>query len=129
MSPTVRAQPISCQRVSDGAGTYPTGIVFPGADAETLRAAGIGEQVTTPYHVLLNPPRVPGICDTDGMPLVQRDDDREETIRRRVKVYRKNTADLLTYYRERGLLREVPAAGDIEDIYHRLLQAAAGIPA
>ena len=53
MSPTVRAQPISWQRVSDGAGTYPTGIVFPSVDAGTLRAAGIGEQVTTPYHALL----------------------------------------------------------------------------
>jgi glyoxylase-like metal-dependent hydrolase (beta-lactamase superfamily II) len=53
MSPTVRAQPISCQRVSDGAGTYPTAIVFPGIDADTLRTAGIGDQVTTPYHALL----------------------------------------------------------------------------
>jgi glyoxylase-like metal-dependent hydrolase (beta-lactamase superfamily II) len=53
MSPTVRAQPNSCQRVSDGAGTYPAGIVFPGVDAETMRAAGIGERVTTPYHALL----------------------------------------------------------------------------
>jgi glyoxylase-like metal-dependent hydrolase (beta-lactamase superfamily II) len=53
MSQTVRAQPISCQRVSDGAGTYPTGIVFPGVDADTLQAAGIGDQVTTPYHAVL----------------------------------------------------------------------------
>jgi glyoxylase-like metal-dependent hydrolase (beta-lactamase superfamily II) len=45
--------PAHAQYVSDGAGTYPTGIVFPGADAETLRAAGIGETVTTPYHAVL----------------------------------------------------------------------------
>jgi glyoxylase-like metal-dependent hydrolase (beta-lactamase superfamily II) len=45
--------PMSCQLVSDGAGTYPTGIVFTGIDADTLRAAGIGETVTTPYHAVL----------------------------------------------------------------------------
>jgi glyoxylase-like metal-dependent hydrolase (beta-lactamase superfamily II) len=47
------SQAISCRRVSDGAGTYPTGIVFTGVDADTLRAAGIGDTVTTPYHAVL----------------------------------------------------------------------------
>jgi Metallo-beta-lactamase superfamily len=52
MSPTAHPQP-SCQRVSDGAGTYSTEIVFTGVDADTLRAAGIGDKVTTPYHGVL----------------------------------------------------------------------------
>jgi glyoxylase-like metal-dependent hydrolase (beta-lactamase superfamily II) len=62
MSPTVRAQSMSCQRVSDGAGTYPTEIVFPGVDAELLGAAGIGDQLTTPYHALL--------VTTNGRPML-----------------------------------------------------------
>jgi hypothetical protein len=53
MSPSVSSQPISWQRVSDSAGTYPTGLVFPGVDADTLQAAGIGDEVTTPYRALL----------------------------------------------------------------------------
>jgi glyoxylase-like metal-dependent hydrolase (beta-lactamase superfamily II) len=53
MSPPVGSQSISCRLVSDGAGTYPTGIVFPGVDADTLRSAGIGDTVTTPYHAVL----------------------------------------------------------------------------
>jgi glyoxylase-like metal-dependent hydrolase (beta-lactamase superfamily II) len=53
MSPAVSSQPIQWQRVSDGAGTYPTDLVFPGIDAETLQAAGIGEEVTTPYQAVL----------------------------------------------------------------------------
>jgi glyoxylase-like metal-dependent hydrolase (beta-lactamase superfamily II) len=53
MSQAVSSQRISWQRVSDGAGTYPTGLVFPGVDAETLSAAGIEEQVTTPYYAVL----------------------------------------------------------------------------
>jgi glyoxylase-like metal-dependent hydrolase (beta-lactamase superfamily II) len=52
MSQTASHQP-SCQRVSDGAGTYSTEIVFTGVDADTLRAAGIGDKVTTPYHGVL----------------------------------------------------------------------------
>jgi glyoxylase-like metal-dependent hydrolase (beta-lactamase superfamily II) len=47
------SQPVSCQPVSNGAGVYPTGLVFPGVDADTLRSAGIGETVTTPYRALL----------------------------------------------------------------------------
>jgi hypothetical protein len=53
MSPTASSHPPSCQRVSDGAGTYSTEIVFPGVDADTLGAAGIGDEVTTPYHGVL----------------------------------------------------------------------------
>jgi glyoxylase-like metal-dependent hydrolase (beta-lactamase superfamily II) len=53
MSPPVGSQSISCRLVSDGAGTYPTPIVFPGVDADTLATAGIGDTVTTPYHAVL----------------------------------------------------------------------------
>jgi adenylate kinase len=74
------------------------------------------------YHVESNPPKKPGICDRDGTRLVQREDDKPETLRERLKVYHQNTEDLGPYYRQQGLLREVDGQGDIEAIYHRILQ-------
>jgi adenylate kinase len=74
------------------------------------------------YHMVNNPPRVPGICDLDGMPLHQREDDREETVRKRLQVYHENTGDLIRYYREKQLLREVPGLGSIEEIYDRIVR-------
>jgi adenylate kinase len=75
------------------------------------------------YHTESNPPRVAGICDRCGTPLVQRDDDREETVRARLVVYHRNTEKLIPYYRERGLLREVPGGGGIEQVYYDLIKA------
>jgi adenylate kinase len=57
------------------------------------------------YHVDFNRPKHEGVCDIDGTKLVQREDDREETIRRRLEVYHGQTAPLIDYYDERGLLR------------------------
>jgi adenylate kinase len=56
------------------------------------------------YHVEHNPPKEEGKCDVDGEELHQRDDDREETIRKRLEVYRKQTSPLVDYYDERDLL-------------------------
>lgn len=75
----------------------------------------------TTYHITKNPPRVPGICDRCGTPLVQREDDKEETIRRRLGVYRQNTLELIPHYRAQGILYEVPGEGDIEAIHADIL--------
>ena len=75
------------------------------------------------YHVVFNPPRVAGICDVCGSTLIQRVDDREDTVRERLKVYHNNTAELIPYYRAQGLLREVLAVGDIEQIYATILES------
>ena len=57
------------------------------------------------YHVDFDPPAQEGRCDVDGSELVQRDDDRAETVRNRLAVYHEQTAPLIGYYEERGLLR------------------------
>ena len=75
------------------------------------------------YHVVNNPPKVAGICDRCGTKLVQRDDDKEETVKERLRVYHGNTVELIPYYRARGLLREVTGSGDIEEIYATILRA------
>jgi adenylate kinase len=74
-------------------------------------------QCKATYHVVFNPPRVTGICDVCGTALIQRVDDREDTVRERLKVYHSNTAELIPYYRAQGLLREVLGVGNIEQIY------------
>lgn len=75
------------------------------------------------YHVTFSPSREPGRCDACGGPTVQREDDREETVRRRLAVYAEQTAPLLAYYQAAGLLRRVPGTGGIEQIFRQLLQA------
>ncbi len=57
------------------------------------------------YHVDFDPPKHEGVCDQDGSRLIQRDDDREETIRKRLEVYHAQTEPLIAYYDEAGLLR------------------------
>jgi adenylate kinase len=78
------------------------------------------------YHTTFNPTRVPGICDACGTALVQRDDDREETVRRRLIVYHQNNIDLLAHYRSQGLLSKVSGVGDIEGIYASIVVALRG---
>lgn len=73
-----------------------------------------------PFHVSFDPPRAQGICDKCGGELIQREDDREETIKRRLEVYEKQTAPLADYYRERGLLREIDGVGTIDQIRARV---------
>ncbi|MGH7408061.1 MAG: adenylate kinase [Candidatus Methylomirabilales bacterium] len=72
------------------------------------------------YHLETAPPRRVGLCDRCGGGLLQRDDDREETIRKRLAVYREQTAPLVAYYRGLGLLREVDGRGDINAIFTRI---------
>ncbi|MCR4419481.1 MAG: adenylate kinase [Clostridia bacterium] len=75
------------------------------------------------YHLEFNPPRRPGVCDRCGGELYHRSDDTEATVRSRLEVYRRQTAPLLAYYRERGLLREVNGDQEVEQVFRSLLDA------
>lgn len=74
------------------------------------------------YQTESNPPRVPGICDDCGTPLVQRADDKPETVRNRLVVYHKDTVELIPYYRAQGLLLEVAGEGEIEEVYANIVK-------
>ena len=74
------------------------------------------------YHVEKNPPRKPGVCDKCGTELVQREDDKPETLRERLKVYHHNKEELLPYYHQQGLLHEVNGQGEIDEIYCRIVK-------
>ena len=72
------------------------------------------------FHVIFNPPKNEGICDSCSGALYQRDDDKEETIRNRLKVYNQQTAPLIDYYQSKGLLRTIKGVGKIEDIFKKI---------
>ncbi len=77
------------------------------------------------YHVEFAPPRRDGVCDNDGSPLRQREDDRPEVIRRRLEVYRREIPAVLEFYTTRGLLVAIDAAADEETVYGRLEEVLA----
>ena len=74
-------------------------------------------------HVVFNPPKQAGVCDRCGGELYQRDDDREQTITHRLQVYENQTAPLVNYYSQRGLLRTVDGVGEIAQIRARVIAA------
>jgi adenylate kinase len=75
------------------------------------------------WHVDFDPPAKDDICDHCGGELFQRDDDREETIRHRLEVYADQTAPLVGYYAQRGLLVGIDATGPVEDVTERAIAA------
>jgi adenylate kinase len=74
------------------------------------------------FHVKFNPPKAAGKCDKCGTALIQRDDDKEETITARLANYNKATAPLLDYYRNTGKIRTVMASGEIDAIYASIVK-------
>jgi adenylate kinase len=75
------------------------------------------------FHVDFNAPSVPGVCDVCGGELYQRDDDKEETVRERLAVYERETAPIVGFYDERGLLATVQATGSLDEVTERALSA------
>jgi adenylate kinase len=76
------------------------------------------------FHVVSNPPRREGVCDSCAGELYQRVDDSEDTVRNRLNVYRKQTAPLLDWYTGKGLLRTIEGTGSIAEIGQRVKDAA-----
>ena len=75
------------------------------------------------WHLDFDPPATAGQCDRCGGELFQRDDDSEDTIRHRLEVYADQTSPLIGYYGDRGQLRGVDAAGPVEDVTERAINA------
>jgi adenylate kinase len=77
------------------------------------------------FHIDFAPPKVDGICDRCGEPLVQRSDDRRDAIEMRLKVYDEQTAPLVYYYQERGLLSQLDGSGAVDVVFQHLSQELA----
>ena len=74
------------------------------------------------FHIIFNPPSNEGVCDGCGGELCQRDDDREETIKARLKVYDEETHPLIDYYNEKELYKAVRGVGTVEEISDLILK-------
>jgi adenylate kinase len=77
------------------------------------------------YHVEFDPPKHADRCDVDGSPLVQREDDKPETIRKRLEVYHRQTAPLIAFYEERGLLRRFDGSRRPTEVHDHIRAAIA----
>jgi adenylate kinase len=86
----------------------------------TCRSCGKG------FNVTFDPPKVNGVCDECSGELYQRDDDSEETMRKRLDVYEEQTAPLIAYYAQQSLLRTIYGIGSIEAIQRKLLNILEG---
>ncbi|MEW6739123.1 MAG: adenylate kinase [Nitrospirota bacterium] len=75
------------------------------------------------YNVYFNAPKKEGVCDKCGGELFQRDDDKEETIKKRLEVYNAQTAPLIDYYGKKGILKSVAGTGSIDDIFKKVCGA------
>jgi adenylate kinase len=111
-------------RALEGFGKQPTAVVELVVPREELVQRLTGRRVCracgTMFHVDFNPPATADVCDRCGGQLYQRDDDLEDTIRRRLEVYEKQTAPVLQHYRDAGLLNQVAGTGTREEVYGRV---------
>lgn len=107
----------------DGFATIDKAIRFE-LDEEQLVRRLSGRRVHKPsgrtYHVEFNPPKEAGKDDVTGEPLIQRDDDKEEAIRNRLKVYHDQTAPLVSFYEKKGILVSVDASPAPDEVYKAL---------
>ena len=74
------------------------------------------------YHLVYNPTKVEGICDTCGEKLILRDDDKPETVQKRLDGYHEQTQPLIDYYTKQGILKQVDGTVDMEDVFKAIVQ-------
>jgi adenylate kinase len=127
--PRTVPQANSFDQVLRASGVELDGVIFlKVADEEIIRR--VGGRWNCPkcgatYHQEFKPPKRDHICDVCGSTLMQRNDDKPETVAKRLQIFHSLYGNLLEYYRKRGLLIEVPGTGDIETIYGNIVQALA----
>lgn len=89
---------------------------------ERMTGRRVCQKCGATYHVVNQPPRVEGVCDQCGGELYQRSDDTVETVSNRLEVYQKQTAPLLEYYQQRGIVAEVNGEQSIDDVFKEIEQ-------
>jgi adenylate kinase len=96
-------------------------------DKEILIDRTVGRRVCTgcgaTYHIKYKPTKVEGICDVCGHEIIQRNDDKEETVRRRTEVYLQKTQPLVDYYRSKGLLAEINGHQEMDKVFQDIMDA------
>ena len=122
--PRNREQGEALDRAIDGLGRRLTAVLLIEVpDDEVVRRLS-GRRVSVKsgrvYHVEFDPPKHEGRCDVDGSRLIQRDDDKPETVRHRLQVYHDNTKPLIDYYERQGLLRRFDGARSPTEVHDHI---------
>ena len=125
--PRTVAQAEAFDALLDRKGVALDGVVLFDVDRDTL-VTRLTSRWTNPrtgksYNAITNPPPGPGMCDEDGTELIQREDDKAETVRKRLDVYQEQTEPLVAYYRKRGKLVKVDGLAPVEDVTRQIISA------
>ena len=101
-------------------------VLYLHTDQELLIRRAVGRRTCpvcrTVYNIFSFPPKEEGICDKDGAVLIQRPDDREETVRNRLKVFEEQTAPLVEFYEVAGLLLRLDGSGSPDEVFDIILK-------
>jgi adenylate kinase len=96
-------------------------------DLEVLVERAVGRRIcpkcAAVYHVKFNTPKIEGVCDKCGSTLIQRDDDKEATVRNRLKVYQEQTAPLVEHFKRKGVLIDIDGSGGIDAVHAQMVAA------
>lgn len=119
--PRTVAQAVSLDAELDKLGTKLDRVININVDQNILIDRAVGRRICktcgATYHIKFNPPKVEGICDKDQTPLIQRDDDVEETVKTRIQVYFDQTSPLIDYYKAQGLLLDIDGDQEINKVF------------
>lgn len=89
---------------------------------ERFTGRRVCEQCGATYNIKSSPPKEPGLCDKCGGRLIIRDDDKPETVKKRLEVYETSTAPLIGYYKEKNLLINIDGSGSIDYVFEDILE-------
>ena len=125
--PRTVEQAVALDQILADHGTLLDAAISIGADTESMVRRLSGRRVCgdcgTVFHMKYSPPAKEGVCDKCGGALLQRDDDKEETVRQRMSVYRESTEPLMQYYSDKGVLAEVDGTQDKDVVTEAILAA------
>jgi adenylate kinase len=120
---TVRQAEVLDEELERRGRTLTAALLIEAPDEEVIRRLS-GRRICTKnshlYHVDFDPPKHEGFCDQDGSPLIQRDDDKPETVRKRLSVYHDQTEPLVKWYEDRGLLRRFDGTRSPDEVHDRI---------
>ncbi|NLH38825.1 MAG: adenylate kinase [Elusimicrobia bacterium] len=74
------------------------------------------------YNLITDPPKNADLCDVCGVKVVERDDDKEEVVTKRMQVYKDLTAPLISYYKSQGIFVQIDASKSVEDVYNQVIK-------
>lgn len=123
--PRTVQQAVSLDAMLDKMGTKLDRVINIEVNPEILVERAVGRRICktcgATYHIKFNPPKVEGVCDKDGTPLIQREDDTEETVSTRIKVYSDQTTPLIDYYKAQSLLLNIDGENEIDEVFKAIV--------